>query len=158
MPESLELALFLHLLGVVVMVSGIVVAGVAHAQARRQGTPAEIAALLGVARTGVLLAGPGTLLVLGGGLWLVHLEHLSFSAGWLGGALGLFVLTAVLGALGGQRPKQARLLATRLREEGGPVTAELRALLDDRRAQALNVASAVAMLAILVLMVFKPGQ
>ncbi len=158
MPPALEIALFLHLLGVIVMVSGIVVAGAAHERARRQEGTAEIAALLGLARVGVQLAGPGTLLVLGGGFWLAHLEHLSLSTGWLSGAIGLFVLASALGAVGGQHPKRARLLAARLRDAGDPVTPELTALLDDRRARALNLASATAMLAILVLMVFKPGQ
>ena len=59
-------------------------------------------------------------------------------------------------ALGGQRPKHARQLATRLAAEQAPVNEELRALLDDRLSRAENHASLLVVLVILVLMVFKP--
>jgi uncharacterized membrane protein len=112
--------------------------------------------LLSLARLGVVLAAPGAVLVVGAGSWLVSLEHLRLDTGWLSAALALFVVAMALGAAGGQRPKQARILATRLRDDAQPVTPELRALLADRRAHALNHASAVAMLGVLALMVFKP--
>lgn len=62
----------------------------------------------------------------------------------------------LLGGLGGQRPKQARKLATRLTREGGQADAELRALLDDPLSRTANYASAALLPAILALMVFKP--
>jgi uncharacterized membrane protein len=156
MSDRYHLALFLHLLGVLVLTSGIVVAGAAHTLARTRRTPEAIAALLTLARVGVLLAAPGAVLVVGAGIWLVDIEGLSLDTGWLRTAILLFVLSAGLGAGGGRRPKQARLLATELAEAGRPGTDDLRVLLDDRRAQALNLASAVAMLGVLALMVFKP--
>lgn len=55
-----------------------------------------------------------------------------------------------------QRPKQARLLATELAERGEGVSPELRALLDDRASRLANQASAVLVVAVLALMVFKP--
>jgi hypothetical protein len=61
-----------------------------------------------------------------------------------------------LGGLGGQRPKQARKLASRLAERDAPVSDELRALLDDPVSRAENYASLLVVLVILVLMVFKP--
>jgi uncharacterized membrane protein len=64
---------------------------------------------------------------------------------------------AVLGAIGGQRPKRARLLAERLAREGAGESPELRALLDHRVTRALNDVSGLLLVAILVLMVFKPG-
>ena len=67
------------------------------------------------------------------GLWLVGLGDFSFGDGWISAALGLFLVALGLGALGGQRPKQARLLATRLAGEGRPASPELRELLDDGR-------------------------
>ena len=66
-------------------------------------------------------------------------------------ALGLVLLGAVLGGLGGQRPKRARLLA----ERGADAT-ELRRLLDDRLSLWLNAAAGSAYLAVLALMVWKP--
>jgi type II secretory pathway component PulM len=54
-------------------------------------------------------------------------------------------------------PKRARLLASRLADEGQPVSGELRALLGNRRAMVANYGSALLVLAIVVLMVWKPG-
>jgi uncharacterized membrane protein len=153
-----DAALFLHLVGAFLLVAGVVVAGVAFEAARRRNSPAEIAMLLNLTRTGVLLVGLGTLLVLAFGLWLVDLGHWGYGTGWVVAALGLFALTLVLGTAGGRRPKLARKLATRLHEEGSAATPELRALLDDRAALAANYLSAVLLLAIVVLMVFKPGS
>jgi len=152
-----DVALFLHICGVLLFVAGIVVAGVAFEAARRREDAGEIALLLGLTRSGVVLVGIGALLILACGLWLVGLEDdLDYGTGWVDAALGLFVLAMALGGLAGQRPKQARLLATELARENRPPTPELRALLDDPLSRAANYASAALVLAILALMVFKP--
>ena len=152
-----EVALFGHLLGAFLLVSGTVVAGVAFEAGRRRGAPAEIALLLNLARVGAALVGVGLLAVLGFGLWLVHLGDWGYGAGWVDAAIVLFVVSAALGGYGGQAPKRARQLARHLADEGRPVTDELRALLADRAALFANYASALLMIAILVLMVWKPG-
>ncbi len=151
-----EAALFLHLLGVLLFVAGIVLAGVAFEAARRREQPAEIALLLGLTRIGVLFVAVGGLLLLGFGLWLVELEGFGYGARWIQAAIALFAVALVLGGLGGRRPKQARMLATRLAADAAPANAELRALLDDRLSLAANYASAAVVLAILALMIFKP--
>lgn len=148
--------LFFHLLGVLVFAAGIVVAGVAFESARRRDLPAEISLLLGLARVGAALVLFGGLLLLVCGLWLVELEDVGFVAAWIDAAIALFAVALILGALGGQRPKQARGLAARLARENRKVDAELRALLDDRLSLAANYGSAALVLAILALMVFKP--
>ena len=151
-----DLALFLHLLGVLLFVSGVVLAGIGFEAARRREHPAEIALLLGLTRVGALLVAIGALVVLGFGVWLVHLEGFSYGDGWIDAALALYVIALVLGGLGGQRPKQARLLAGELAARGEPATDELRALLTDRPSLAANYTAAICVLAILALMVFKP--
>jgi uncharacterized membrane protein len=151
-----DVALFLHLFGVLLFVAGIVVAGVAFEAARRRDQPGEVALLLGLTRVGVLLVAVGALMVLAFGLWLVHLEGFSYGAGWIDAALGLYVVALVLGGYGGQRPKQARLLANRLAAQNAPPSAELRALLAHRPSIAANYGAGLAVLAILALMVFKP--
>ena len=152
-----DVALFLHLLGVLLFVSGIVVAGVSFEAARRKESAGEVALLLGLGRYGVGFVGAGSLLLFVCGLWLVGLEDdVGFGTGWVGAAIALFLLVVVLGSLGGRRPKQARLLATELAERGEPVGTGLRALLDDPLSRAANYAAAVLILAILALMVFKP--
>ena len=98
----------------------------------------------------------GGVVLLGFGLWLVPLGDFSYGDGWIDAALALFVAAMALGAVGGQRPKQARLLASRLAAEGQSTSAELRELLDDRLSRATNYLAAAVVVAILVLMVFKP--
>jgi hypothetical protein len=61
-----------------------------------------------------------------------------------------------LGGVGGRRPKQARLLASRLVEQDAGSNGELRALLDDRVSRAENYVSLLLVPVIIALMVFKP--
>jgi hypothetical protein len=154
-----EWALLFHLSGVVLLFSGIAVAAAAEQGARRRERPGEIAALLGLTRFGVALVAAGALVIVGTGLWLIEASNGAYSLGdgWIAGALGLLALAFLLGALGGQRPKQARLLATRPAGENDTVRGELRALLDDRRSRALNYAAGLCIVAGLVIMVWKPG-
>jgi uncharacterized membrane protein len=145
-------ALFFHLIGAFLLVGGVAIAGVGFEAARRRNAPLEIALLLGLTRIGVALVAAGSALVLAFGLWLVRLERIAYGAGWVDGALALFAATAVLGMVGGQGPKRARKLV-----EGGGDAEEARRMLNDPIARALNYASAVLVVAIIVLMVFKPG-
>ncbi len=151
-----NVALFFHLLGALLFVAGIVLAGTAFEAARRRGQPTEIALLLSLTRIGVVMVAVGGLLLPIFGLWLIDLGHFGYGSGWVDAAIALYVVALVLGALGGQRPKQARQLAARLAAEREPVTAELRALLDDPVSRAENYGSLLLVLVILVLMVFKP--
>jgi len=150
-------ALFFHLLGSFFFVGGVIVAGVAFEAARRRRQPSEIALLLNLTRIGVLLVALGVVIVLPFGLWLVHLGRYGYGAVWVDAALALLVAAGALGVVGGQRPKQARRLAAQLAQHGDAETPQLRALLDDPLALALNYVSVALVLAIIVVMVFKPG-
>jgi uncharacterized membrane protein len=151
-----DLALFFHLLGALLFVAGIVLAGAAFEVARRRERPSEIALLLGLTRIGVVLVGIGTLLLIAFGIWLVQLEHLSYGAGWISTSIALYTVALGLGAVGARRPKQARRLATTLASENASPRAELHSLLNDPVSRAANYSSAGLVVAILVLMVFKP--
>ena len=151
-----DLALFFHLLGAFLFVAGIILAGVAFEAARRRQRAADIALLLGLTRIGVLLVGTGALLLLAFGVWLVHLEHLSYDAAWIRMSIVLYVVALGLGAVGGRRPKQARHLATELAAANAAVSPGLRSLLNDRWSLAANYGSGVLVVVILVLMVFQP--
>lgn len=100
---------------------------------------------------GVALVGVGSLLLGIFELWLVHLGGFGYGVGWVDDSIALYVF----GAVGGQRPKQARRLAARLHAEHVAVTEELRELLDDRLSRAANYASLLAIRVVLVLMVFR---
>ena len=154
--SSYETALFLHILGAVLFFAGMAVAGAGYLTAMRRERPSEIALLLGLTRFGVLLVAVGTVLVLAFGLWLVDLTGYSLGDGWVASALALFAVSSALGTAGGRRPKEARLLATRLAHEGDLPDQALRQLLRGRAALWVNYGAALAALAILALMVFKP--
>ncbi|MHB8244225.1 MAG: DUF2269 family protein [Acidimicrobiales bacterium] len=153
-----DAAICFHLLGAFSLVSGIVVAGVGFEMARRRTSCAEVALLLGLARIGAVVVAAGTIVTAGFGLWLVNLGHWGYGTGWVDAAIGLLAVVIVIGSIGGQRPKRARKLATRLAAEGVPPSPELRSMLNDRMAIALNYLSAAALVAIIVLMVVKPGS
>jgi uncharacterized membrane protein len=103
-----NVALFFHLLGALLFVAGIVLAGAAFETARGRQRPAGIALLLGLTRRRVLLVAVGGLLLPIFGLWLVHLDHFGYGSGWVDAAIVLYVVALVLGGVGGKRPKQAR--------------------------------------------------
>lgn len=151
-----KIALLLHLGGAFALVAGATLAAAGFESARRRGRCGEIAALLGVARLGAVLVGAGALVALIFGLWLVHLTHTGFGAGWISGAFVLLIAVAALGGVGGQVPKRARLLAEGL-GEGEAATPELRALLDSRAARVMNYLSGALLVVIIVLMVTRPG-
>jgi uncharacterized membrane protein len=75
---------------------------------------------------------------------------------WLSAAL--LLASVVLGALGGRRPRQARVLAGAERAADADATpsARLRGLLDDPASRACNYLAALALLAIVYLMVTRP--
>ncbi|MDA8309930.1 MAG: DUF2269 family protein [Actinomycetota bacterium] len=153
-----DLALCAHLLGAFSLVSGTVVALVGFETARRRSSCSEIALLLGLARIGAMLVAAGTVVAGAFGLWLVDLGHWGYATPWVDAAMGLLVVVVIGGSAGGQRPKQARKLAGELASQGLEPSGELRRLLGDRVALSLNYLAAAGLLAIVVLMVVKPGR
>jgi uncharacterized membrane protein len=69
----------------------------------------------------------------------------------------LWVIASALGGRGGKHQAQTRKLAEQLAAAGDTMTDELRALLRDRRSNALSWLAGVATIAILVLMIWKPA-
>jgi MFS family permease len=151
-----NVAFFFHILGVMLFVAGIVVAGAAFEAARRRQRPSEIALLLGLTRVGVVLVAVGTVLAGLFGLWLVHLGKWGYGTGWVDASIVLFLVVIGLGGVGGRRPKEARLLASRLAEQDVSSDGEVRPLLDDWVSRAENYGSLLLLLVIIALMVFKP--
>jgi uncharacterized membrane protein len=151
-----NVALVFHLLGAFVLMAGAVVTGVAFEAARRRRGAAEIALLLGLTRVGVVLVVVGSAVVLPFGLWLVHIDHITYGASWVDAALGLLAVLAAIGLAAGQLSERARRLALQLGDDD-EATSELRALLDDRAARALSYCAGALLIAIVVLMVSRPG-
>jgi uncharacterized membrane protein len=152
-----EIGLVVHVFGALLFFSGALLAGVVFEAARRTTRASEVALLLGLARTGALIVVVGGVLVLGAGLWLAS-DVDQLGEPWVLASLALFVLALVLGALGGQRPKRARRLASGLAPGDDAPSAELRELLDDPFSRTANYASSVLVVVILVIMVWQPGR
>jgi len=149
--------LFFHLLGAVGFFAGAAVAGTSQLAAMRRERPSEVYALLRLAPVGVALVGVGALLTLGFGIALAEHEGLGFSPTWIQAALGLWVASMALGGYGGRTARQARHLAARLAAENDAPSAELNALLAAPIPLAASYLSGAMLLAILALMVWKPG-
>ena len=149
-----KVAFFFHILGVMLLMAGVVVAGRTCEAARWRQQPSEIASLLGLTRVGVVLVAAGTRP--GGRV------RARGSCTWGDGAMARagstrrsFLLVVVI-ALGGRRPKQARLLASRLAEhDAGPMVGCVRCSMTESLA-AEHYGSLLLVLVIIALMVLKP--
>jgi uncharacterized membrane protein len=139
------------------VLGGAVIAGVFNFSALRRERPSEIALLFRLTRFAVSSISIGMVLTLVFGLWLV--EHVDYGWGdtWIVAALVLWVVANALGGIGGRRDTEARKLAERLAAEGDAPSAELSSRLRDPVSLALSWGSGVVAIAILALMIWKPG-
>jgi uncharacterized membrane protein len=146
-----------HVVGAFLFVSGAVAVGALHTLATRRKKPSEVAFLLALTRPAVAVVGAGALLTLGLGAWLVHEKGRSWGDGWIAAALVLWIASVVLGGIGGRLARHTRYLAERLAADDDRPSDELRRALADPVAQALNYGSFLAVVAVLALMIWKPG-
>jgi uncharacterized membrane protein len=151
-----DLLLFFHLLFVIAFFAGGTVAATAQYAAVGRERPSDVAMLLGVARSGAALLGAGSLGTLGFGIGLAEHLGFGFSPAWIQAALALWVVAMALGGYGGRAARRGRELAARLAAEGDTPSAELRALVRDRRALWASNASGLVLLAVVGLMVWQP--
>jgi uncharacterized membrane protein len=149
--------LFLHVTAAFLILSGAVAIAVLQIAALRGSRPSEIALLLELARIPEAAINAGALGTLVLGIWLARHVGYGLGEGWIVAALVLWAVSGALGYFGGSRYKRARLEAERLAQGEDQITPELGALLEDRLALAFSWGSGAAIVAILVLMVWKPG-
>jgi uncharacterized membrane protein len=149
--------LFLHLFSAFVFVGGTVAAGILQITALRRERPSEIALLLRTARTAVMFTTFGGLGALVFGLALVGDLDIGFGKAWISGSIALWVASMALGGAGGRTARHARYLAERLAADGDRPSEELRALVAHRTSLLLSYAATAAIVAILVLMVWRPA-
>jgi uncharacterized membrane protein len=154
-----EWLLLIHVGGAFCVLAGALLAVVLNQAAKRRSRPSEIAVLLGPVRVAVVLIAVGMIVTLAFGLWLVD-DTPAYDLGdaWLSASLALWVIALVLGTIGGRRDRHTRELAERLATEGDRPSPELAARLRDPVSIALSYGSGVAVLAILVLMIWRPGS
>ena len=149
--------LFFHLLGAFALFAGAAVAGTLQLAAIRKERPSEILTLLRLTRVGVALVGVGALLTLFFGIGLAQHLDFGFSPAWIQASLGLWVAAMAVGGIGGRTARHARHLAERLVADGDRPSEELRGLVAHRPSLWASYASSLMILAIVVLMVWKPS-
>jgi uncharacterized membrane protein len=113
--------------------------------------------LLRLTRVGVVLVGIGALFTLVFGIALA--EHLDYglSPVWIQASLGLWVAAMAIGGIGGRTARHARNLAERLASSGDEPSEELRSLVAHRPSLWASYLSSALIVAIVVLMVWKPS-
>ncbi len=149
--------LFIHVTAAFFVLSGAVAIGAIQVAALRRERPSEVALLLRLARIPEWLINIGMPVVLIFGIWLAEYLDYGIFEGWVISAIVLWIVAAALGGLDGSRFKRARLEAERAAAAGDAPSSELQARLRDQTALLLSWGSGVAVLAMLVLMIFKPG-
>jgi uncharacterized membrane protein len=154
--STVQWLLMLHMTGAFFFVSGSVTAGVLNVLAGRAERPSETAILLRLIKTAVIVIGVGVAATLIFGIWLWHERGYGIGTFWIWASLVLWVIANALGGIGGKHQARTRKLAEQLAVAGDTMTDELRALLHDRRGNALSWLAGIATIGILVLMIWKP--
>jgi uncharacterized membrane protein len=150
--------LVFHVTGAFMVLGGATMAGIFNIAALRRERPSEIVVLFRLTRFAVTSITVGMVVALVFGLWLVaDLEFVKWSNTWVIVALVLWVVANALGGAGGRRDKLTRELAEQLAAQGDQPSAELRARLRDPVTLVLSWGSGVVVVAILALMIWKPG-
>ena len=109
-------------------------------------------ALRGVKFMDDRVANPAYGLLLLTGLTMVFVGHLSLTTFWIGAALVLWLVVVMLGLLFYTPALRRQIQAL---DTHGPESAEYRAL--SNRSAMAGIGTSIVVLAIIVLMVFKPG-
>ena len=149
--------LFLHLLGAVAAVAALVTFAASLVGALRSERPSQAAAFLQLARPGGVLSDVGGTLLIVFGIWLAFEADYGITDEWVVAAIVFWVVAAYAATRTRVRLLAARDRAVELAREGDAASAELRPFVRAGRAPALYAVTLVSVLAMLVLMIFKPG-
>jgi uncharacterized membrane protein len=151
--------LFLHVTGAFFLAGGAATAACLNIAAQFRKRPSEIALLLRLTQRAVVVIITGSVMTVAFGLWLVDASPFGYGygQGWVIAALVLWLVGNVLGGAGGLREGETHKLADRLAAEGDQPSAELKARLRDPIALFLNYGSGLAVIAVLAIMIWKPG-
>jgi uncharacterized membrane protein len=151
--------LFFHITGAFLLVGGGVIAAALNIAALRSGRrPSEILLLFGlIRRIAVPLIGIGTLLLFVFGLWLVHEAGYGYGDGWIVAAIVLLILGNAIGGYAGNRDRRTAEYARELAAQGDEPSAELRARVRDPISIAGSYGSGLILVALLAIMIWKPG-
>jgi uncharacterized membrane protein len=151
--------LFAHVFGAFMMVGGTVLYWTILVAGWKVDRPSIAAAFFRVARPVDLLVPAASVVTLGLGIWLaIYVDRYEIWDPWILAAVALWVVFVIAGSRTGKvfarAGDRARELVGGGRDEP---SSELNALLRSREGLAFHVLSSAALLAILILMIWKPG-
>jgi uncharacterized membrane protein len=149
--------LVLHVTGAFLLLGGGAIAAALNLSALRRDRPSEIALLFGLIRIAVVAIMIGTTLAFVFGLWLVHEAGYGYFDGWIVAAYVLLLAANAMGGAGGKRDERTAKLARELAAAGDAPSAELQARVRDPISLALSYGSGLLLVALLAIMVWKPG-
>jgi uncharacterized membrane protein len=156
--DTYDWLLFFHVTGAFLFLGGVVVAWVLGITAALRRRPSEIALLMKLAVFATAAIGLGMLLTIAFGLWLVFdLEEYGIGDGWIIAALAMWALSGAAGGQAGKRDKATREFAEQLAAQGDAPSEQLQARVRDPLPLSLNIVSSLLGLAILAVMIWKPG-
>ena len=151
--------LIFHVAGAFLVLGGAMVAGIFNVAALRRERPSEIVVLYRLTQIAARAITLGMVVALAFGIWLVaDLDFVKWSNAWVIIALILWVIASALGGAGGRREDETRRFAQQLAADGDTPSAELRARMRDPLTLALSWGSGLAVIAILAVMIWKPGH
>ncbi len=146
-----EWLLFVHLVGAALVFAAIAVLGASVLGARGSGRPAETGAFVGLARPGGILFDVGGVVVLDFGLWLAVEADYGIADEWVLASIALWVVAALAGV---RMRAGLRSVRERAGDDGGP---DRGVLVRESGAPVMYALAAASVLAMLLLMIFKPG-
>lgn len=149
--------LVFHVTGAFLLLGGGAIAACLSLAALGRERPSEIVLLFGLIRIAVIPIGVGALLAFVFGLWLVHEAGFGYGDGWVVAAIVLFLLANAAGAIGGRRDERTARRARELAAAGDEPSAELHSRVRDPISLALSYGSGLLLVAVLALMIWKPG-
>ena len=146
-----------HVTGAFLLLGGGAIAAALNLSALGRDRPSEIVLLFGLIRIAVVAIAAGTALAFVFGLWLVHEAGYGYFDGWVVAAFVLLIVANALGGAGGKRDEKTARLARELSAAGDAPSPELQARVRDPISLALSYGSGLVLVAVLALMVWKPG-
>lgn len=149
--------LVFHVTGAFLLLGGGAFAASLNLIALGRDRPSDIVLLFGLIRIAVVAISIGTLLAFVFGLWLVHEARFGYADGWVIAAIVLLIAANALGGIGGRRDEKTAQLARELAAAGDAPSADLRARVRDPISLALSYGSGLLLVAVLALMIWRPG-
>ena len=150
--------LSLHVLSAFAMVGAMVIFWIMIVSLWGTDSTSRVASLMRVSQVGTLLIAVGSLGTIIFGVWLsISVDAFDIWDGWVIAAIVLWAVAGGLGQQAGNAYGSAGMEATRLATSGTETNPALAETFGASRAFWFHLVSTVAILAILVLMVWKPG-